>query len=107
MLTSDLKHIYVKAACLAVRACSDVEQKVAEGKAIRWARSNYLKLRMDTINAKTEEEAEAILGRFVSRILDEHRFCLMNGVTALSPEDEQAIADIANEDEEHHDPRRI
>ena len=112
-LGGDLQRIYRKAACYAVRACSDVEQKVAQGKAERWALDNYMRFRMAQLKTTNTEDAQNLLRDFVRGILDEHRFCLMHGYAQLSPRDKVQIADImaGNDPEDleagNGDPRRI
>ena len=104
-LGGDLKRVYQQAACYAVRACSDIEQKVATARAARWAQRHYLKLRLGTIQAASEEEVDRILADFVAAIIDEHRHHLMHGAHVISPRDRVEMADL--DEEIPDDPRRI
>jgi hypothetical protein len=104
-LGAELTRIYTKAACYAVRACSDVEQRVASGKAERWALDHYMDLRLAMLKSPSHEDSMKLLRDFVRGILDEHRFCLMQGCNQLSPRDRLTLA--AMNEETPNDPRRI
>jgi hypothetical protein len=97
-LDGELKRIYSKAACMAVRACSDVEQQVARGKAERWALDNYMRFRMQQLKTTDHEESLQLLRDFVRAILDEHRFCLMHGPEVASVRDTLQMAEIMADD---------
>lgn len=93
-LGAELTRIYTKAACLAVRYCSEPERQVAESKAERWALDNFLQLRMDLLQTQDRQETEQLIRAFARRILDEQRFSLMQGCTELSTGDRITLAEM-------------
>lgn len=95
-LNGELKRIYERAACGMVRACSEVERKVATSRAERWGLNAFDAL-MENVQMVDAERGEQLIRSFIKQCLDVQRFALMHGVGEMAPQ-EQALMAEANGD---------
>lgn len=92
-LAGELKRIYIKAACYAVRWCSDVQRSGATSRAENYALNAHPALLKTLASCDTTPAAgEEAIRAFVRSCLDVHRAALMNG-PALSEREMAQIGD--------------
>lgn len=79
-LAGDLKRIYTKAACYAVRFCSEVERQGATSRATAHGVARFDQLERDLRKPEATEDVRTdLIVTFIRECLDVQRAALMNG----------------------------
>jgi hypothetical protein len=100
-LTGELLRIYTKAACFAVRFCSDVDRKCSVSRAENYAVEAFPALQAALKSCdNTPEDCERAIRAFVRDVIDVQRFSLMNGPAMSALEQSQIAAALDAEDAE-------
>lgn len=98
-LGGDLKRIYERAACAAVRLCSEPDVKVASSRAQRWGLNAFDAL-MENVQTVDSERGEELIRSFIKQCVDVYRFSLVNGVNKLAPQEQVLLAEIEGRDDD-------
>lgn len=88
-----MKQIYEKAACTAVRLCSEPEVQVATSRAERFGLHAIERL-VEDVGFADSERGEELIRIFVKQCVDVFRFSLINGVGELAPQEQVMLADM-------------